>query len=120
MKELAQTAVSMLEKQFEAIEQKSVDQELEDAAINAYPYNEVWDYAEERYKMNNTLGYEAFKEGAKWQKEQSATDDIEFMQFRDDNCVKMSERWMTLFAGDGGKLYTIQELYELWQQIKKK
>lgn len=59
----------------------------------------------------------AFIAGAEWQKEQLAIDAIEFMQFRDDHCTKMGERWMTLFAGDGGKLYTIKELYELWKQI---
>lgn len=97
------------------IVEKSVDQELEDAAAKTYPYHPDAT-KDSAMSVAANVRRTAFKAGANWKAEQVANDAIEFMQFRDDHCVMMGERLMTLFAGDGGKLYTIKELYELWQQ----
>lgn len=49
----------------------------------------------------------------------SETDAIDFMTFRDKHCTSIGNMWMTLFAGDGGKLYTIPELYAYWKKLPK-
>lgn len=39
-------------------------------------------------------------------------DAVKFGEYLHKHCQKMGEKWGTLYAGDGGKLYTHAEIYK--------
>jgi hypothetical protein len=93
---------------------------------------ETVEEAAEQYAQGNTLEFAylqeipAFKAGAEWQKEQSATDAIEMLKWINEQGWYSSEpMWCNGEASsdtDGGKStyteITSQQLYELWQKSK--
>jgi hypothetical protein len=95
-------------------------QELEDAALSYFMLHPLPNM---QHKIEN-----AFKAGANWQKEQSATDGIEMLQWLCENCwTGAPPMWTNGEASsdcDGGKStyteLTPKQLYELWQQLRKK
>lgn len=64
-----------------------------------------------RNKCSPQLGFVA---GAEWQKEQSATDAIDFMLFRDKHFHKFHDKWR--LHTDFTQIFTIPQLYELYKQ----
>lgn len=90
----------------------SVDQELEDAAIKSV--GEIEDIV-------GSAIYNAFIEGATWKAEQSANDAIEFADWCEDNYwpTLQTGKWRAEFSSED-ELLTTKQLYELWQQNKKK
>jgi len=91
---------------------KIIDQELEDAAIKSV--GEIED-------MAGMVGYNGFKKGADWKAEQSANDAIEFADWCEDNYWPTAQtgKWRAEFSSED-ELLTTKQLYELWQQNKKK
>lgn len=128
VKELAETAVATLEKEFEAIDNKSietlfpkeqcgdlsVDQELEDAANNWIDlhYNKGVEYSKSKRGAANPKS--GFIAGAEWQKEQSAKHAIEFAEWLD-IATKQSENRYFIERTEG---YTYLNLYKLWLKTK--
>jgi hypothetical protein len=97
--------------QLTELKKKQVDQELEDAA-------KAFSSIVERQLV--------FKKGANWQKEQSATDAIEFAKWTQQNdwwYIDKHDYWMEgkWFDTELERFpsYTSKQLYELWQQSKK-
>lgn len=97
---------------------EQINQELKEAALESV--GEIED-------MAGMAGYNGFIKGATWQKEQSANNAIEFGDFLKSECKKICPdsdcigpdptywQWKTV-----NDRYTTKELYELWQQSKKK
>lgn len=92
-----------------------VDKELINAASD---YRD--DYIETKGVAGNGEAVIAFMRGANWQKQRSTNEAIDFMLYRDQHCLQSGEWWMTAYAGDGGKLYTIPQLCAHWKQINSK
>jgi len=100
------------------LKQMQTEQELEDAAEDYYP-TDSGQWAHRFYK-------DAFKKGANWQKQQSATDAIEFSRWISDNgyFAYTDNKWVHVPAGskysdqEVHNMITDKELYELWQQSK--
>jgi len=100
-------------------QQHIVDQELEDAANNWIDshYNKGVEYSKaKRGAANPKSGFIA---GAAWQKEQSATDAVEMLQWlvEQDNAVLLYEG---LIQHKASAKELSKQLYELWQQNQKK
>lgn len=100
-----------------------IDQELEDAFKDLYKdtHHTAWEL------LNNPIHplYSAllnFKAGATWKAEQSANDAIEFHEWMlDNNCYYSGEKVdKTSWYRYNGKDYLLKQLYDLWQQNKKK
>lgn len=96
-----------------------IDQELEDAANKAYPINLV--------KLSDSVSIDsglsvrkAFKSGAEWQKEQSATDAIEFGKWWFNNGFTYNRKENHWRKYPLEKRFTDDEMIELWQQSKNK
>lgn len=102
------------------IVEKSVDQTLEDAAEKAslriYAYE-----SEPRINRDAKIG---FIDGAEWQKEQSANNDIEFTKWVIENYWSLANNnmWYDRTKVHPGQHYdtsiTGKQLYELWQKTK--
>jgi hypothetical protein len=67
-----------------------------------------------------------FKAGAEWQKEQSATEAIEFFKwvkelYRESETISENDIQVTFYVhqSNGGLLQTIENLYELWLKTKE-
>lgn len=96
----------------------SVDQELEDAALSYFMLHPLPNM---QHKIEN-----AFKAGANWQKQQSATDAIRFSRWISDNgyFAYTDNKWVHVPAGskysdqEVRNMITDKELYEIWQQSK--
>jgi hypothetical protein len=58
--------------------------------------------------------YDGFEAGAEWQKEQSSTEAIDFMLFRDKHFHKFHDKWR--LHTDFTQIFTIPQLYELYKQ----
>jgi hypothetical protein len=85
----------------------------------AFPNEWMGDRGEKDWYMDDI-----FKAGAEWQKEQSATDAIEFATWVIQNFWSFSEKdksWYNRTEVAPGKEYknkTSQQLYELWEKSK--
>ena len=89
---------------------EQINQELEDAA-NKYSDGSSLEYA---YMQE----IPAFKAGAEWQKEQSATDAIEMLQWICENGWWSSEPMWCNGEDEHYTEITSKQLYELYQQTK--
>ena len=95
------------------------DKELEEAA-NKYSPDPLY---EEQWEFGDVIN--GFKDGANWQKEQSAIDAIEFAEWVIQNFWSFSEKdksWYNKTEVAPGKEYknkTSQQLYELWKKTKE-
>ena len=107
----------------------TVDQELEDAAkaeyLKRFPYPTSDNSKQELECLSKQSGFkQGAVFGAAWKAEQVANDTMEFIDW----ILKMrylpdlsGEVWLSDFGPDGHvKPFTTKELYELWQQSKKK
>lgn len=96
---------------------EQINQELEDAAKRS-----VGDLDD----IVNVSAYNGFIEGATWKAEQSANDAIEFAKWIIENYWLLDNKgmWYDRTKVHAGQQYdqslTSQQLYELWQQSKKK
>jgi len=95
-----------------------IDQELEDAANNWIDlhYNKGVEYSKSKRGAANPKS--GFIAGAKWQKEQSATDAMEFAEWCSSTHYRYDPIYKTWrYDADS---YTSKEFYKLWQQSKNK
>jgi len=100
---------------------KSVDQELEDAANKASLRIYVYE-SEPRISRDVKIG---FIDGANWKAEQVANDAIEFFnwvkqEYREFHTIMENNKPVTSYVhrSNGGVPSRIEKLYELWQQSK--
>jgi hypothetical protein len=63
-------------------------------------------------------GYNGFIKGAKWQKEQSASEAIEFARWLSKNCT-VSRNGIQWWYTTKNSYKNVTELYELWKQTKE-
>jgi hypothetical protein len=101
------------------LEQLIQNQTLEDAAIK---YGAI---PEEGLDELNGDKIDGFKAGAEWQKEQSATDAIEFFKWINLNYIEHGSHYEDnikvssyVHRSEGGVPSRIEKLYELWKQTK--
>lgn len=89
------------------MKKKIINQELEDAGLKWF-----------KNRMMSGKGVlttmEIFKAGATWQKEQSATDAIQFAEWLDIETKQSENRWF-IERSEG---YTYPNLYKLWLKTK--
>jgi hypothetical protein len=90
----------------ETVEEAAANEWLDSFYQKEKEYNKVG-----RNKCSPQLG---FKAGAEWQKEQSATDAIEFAEWLDIETKQSENRWF-IERSEG---YTYPNLYKLWLKTK--
>lgn len=60
--------------------------------------------------------YEEIKAAALHGYSLAAGESVRFAEWKDKHCQRFGDWWGTLYAGDGGKLYTTEQLFELFKK----
>ena len=109
---LSEAVVNVVDLKNNNMEEKAINQELEDAGLKWF-----------KNRMMSGKGVlttmEIFKAGANWQKEQSATDAVEMLQWlvEQDNAVLLYEG---LIQHKASAKELSKQLYKLWHTNQKK